>query len=78
MSVTDWVAERLVKREGLEIVDRTPEGFLVVDAGGDYTFPVAVLGVQDVLRLPDVEPLFSGTTQPKFVVNVPSSVVLLS
>ena len=33
---------------------------------------MAVLGVQDVIRLSDVAPLFSGSTRPEFVVNVPS------
>lgn len=68
----DFFSTLLEEREGLEIVDRTPEGFLIVDAGDDYAFPVAVLGVQNVIQLPDVGPLFSGSTQPEFVVNVPS------
>lgn len=72
MSVTDWVAEKLEEREGLEIVERTSEDFLIVRAADDYTFPIAVLGVQDVIRLPNVAPLFSGSTRPKFVINVPS------
>ena len=71
-NVTDWVANKLVESEGLQIVERTPEDFLVVKSKDDYTFPVAVLGVQNVIELSDVEPLFAGDTKPKFVMNVPS------
>lgn len=71
-SVTDWVAEKLEESEGLEVVERSPEDFLVVKASDDHTFLVAVLGVQDVIRRSDVEPLFAGANQPQFVVNVPS------
>lgn len=69
---TNWVADKLEAKEGLEIVDRTPEGFLVVRSKDDYTFLVAVLGVKDVIRLSDVKPLFVGAHEPQFVVNVPS------
>jgi hypothetical protein len=71
-SVTNWVAEKLATKEELEVVDRTPENFLVVKSKADFTFLVAVLGVQNVIGLSDVEPLFAGTTKPQFVVNVPS------
>ncbi|AVG16045.1 hypothetical protein CFN79_09370 [Chromobacterium vaccinii] len=71
-SVINWVAEKLVTTEELEIVERTPEDFLVVRAQDGYTFLVAVLGVQNVIELSDVEPLFAGTTKPQFIVNVPS------
>lgn len=70
--VTNWVAGMLVTREGLEIVERTPEDFLVVRSKDGYAFLVAVLGVQNVIGLSDVEPLFAGATKPQFVVNVPS------
>ncbi|HNP31240.1 MAG TPA: hypothetical protein PKK23_19495 [Nitrospirales bacterium] len=70
--VTDWVAEKLVESERLQIVERTPEDFLVVKSKDDYTFPVAVLGMQNVIELSDVEPLFAGDSRPKFVMNVPS------
>lgn len=72
MSVTDWVAKKLEESQGLEVIERTAENFLIVRAAGDYIFPVAVLGVQEVIRLPDVASLFSGSTHPEFLVNVPS------
>lgn len=72
MSVTDWVAEKLVESKNLEIVERTPENFLVVRSEGSYTFVVAVLNVKSVIRLSDVEPLFVGTTKPQLVVNIPT------
>jgi hypothetical protein len=71
-NVTDWVAEKLVESERLQIVERTPEYFLVVKSKDDYTFPVAVLGMQNVIEVSDVEPLFAGDSRPKFVMNVPS------
>lgn len=70
--MTDWVAEKLVEREGLEVVQRTPEGFLVVSTKDGYEFIVAVLGVKDVIRRRDVESLFANPNRPQFVVNVPS------
>jgi len=75
MSVTDWVAEKLEQSEGLEIVERTAEEFLIVRAADDYTFPVAVIGVKSMIQLSDVAPIFAGPTQPEFVVNVPSKTV---
>lgn len=69
---TNWVADKLVTNEGLEIVSRTPEDFLAVRSSNGATFLVAVLGVQNVISAADVAPLFSSTTKPQFVVNVPS------
>jgi hypothetical protein len=72
MSVTNWVADKLAKEDRLKVVDRTPDDFLVVNAKDDYTFLVAVLGVQNVIQLRDVQALFAGATKPHLVVNVPS------
>ena len=72
MSVTDWMTDKLANTEGLAVVRRTPEDFLVIRSKDDYTFLVAVLGVQNVVELPDVEPLFAGANKPQLVVNVPS------
>ena len=71
-NVTDWVADKLVSKEGLEIVERTSEDFLAVRLKDGDTFLVAVLGVKNVVELSDVEPLFSGANKPQFVVNIPS------
>lgn len=71
--VTTWVADKLAKNERrLKVVDRTPEDFLVIRAKDDYTFLVAVLGVPNVVKLSDVQPLFACATKPHLVVNVPS------
>ena len=70
-NVTNWAIGKLIEQQ-LEIIDRTPADFLVVRSEGEYTFNVAVLGVQDVVKLTDVEPLFSGAIKPQLVVNVPS------
>lgn len=69
---TNWVADKLATTEGLEIVGRTPENFLIVRSSDGSTFLVAVLGVQNVIGVADVEPLFASATKPQFVVNVPS------
>lgn len=69
---TNWVANKLVTMEGLEIADRTPEDFLLVKSRNDYTFLVAVLGVKNVVGLSEVEPLFAGATKPQLVINVPT------
>lgn len=71
-AATDWVADKLVTKEGLEIVERTPDNFLVVKSKGGDTFLVAVLGVKNIIELSDVEPLFAGPHKPQFVVNIPS------
>lgn len=73
MSVTDWVAERLIEKD-FEIVGRTSEDFLVVRCEGSDTFVVAVIGIKKVISLSDVESLFVGT-KPQFVVNVPSRAI---
>ncbi len=73
MSVTDWAAEKLEEQRNFKIVGRTPENFLIVTLESNYTFFVAVLGVQNIIGLADVEPLFAGTNKPQLVVNVPSS-----
>lgn len=72
MSVTNWVAGKIVEDGKFAIVGRTAEDFLIVKSDRDYTFVVAVLGVKNVISLSDVEPLFAGSNKPQFVVNVPS------
>lgn len=72
-SPTDWVSEKLEESGDVEVVERTAEDFLVVESRDGYTFPVAVIGVQGLIEVSDVEPLFGGETEPKFVVNVPSN-----
>lgn len=71
-NATNWVTEKLATMEGLEVVDRTPEDFLVVRSKDESTFLVAVMGVKNVIELSDVEPLFTGVNKPQFAVNVPS------
>lgn len=72
-TVSDWVADKLATEERIKVVDRTPEGFLVVRAKDKYTFLVAVLGVKNVIQLSDARALFAGATKPDLVVNVPSA-----
>lgn len=71
---TGWVAGKLAERKDVEVVARTSEGLLVVRSRKGYTFAVAVLNVPSgkVIGRADVDPLFSGNTQPQLVVNVPS------
>lgn len=71
-SATNWVVDKLAEERNLKVVGRTPEDFLVVTTKDDYTFLVAVLGVQTVIQVADVQPLFAGATKPNLVVNVSS------
>lgn len=72
-SVTDWVAGKISSEDELEVVGRTSEDFLIVRSKDSNPFPVAVVGVRDVVRCEHIEPILSGKTKPEFVVNVPSS-----
>lgn len=74
-SVTDWVAQKLEESHDLEVDGRTPEDFLIVRSRDDYRFQVAVLGLRNVIRQSDVEPLFAGVNKPKLIVNVPSNIL---
>lgn len=70
---TDWVAERLAEdRQGVRVIARTSDNLLVVGTADNYTFSVAVLGVQDVVKVSDVQPLFGNGSGPQLVVNVPT------
>lgn len=72
-NVTTWVTERLAKDERrLKVVGRTTEDFLVIETKDDYTFLVAVLGIQDLIQVSHVKCLFAGANKPQLVVNVPS------
>ena len=71
-NVTDWVAEKLVTNDKLEIVSRMGANLLAIKARDDYEFLVAVLGVKGVVELSDVTPLFVAADKPQLVVNVPS------
>lgn len=71
-NVTTWVADKLAANQhGVMVVGRTPEDLLVVGTN-DYTFSVAVLGVQDIVQVSHVQPLFVGGNKPQLVINVPS------
>lgn len=70
--VTDWVVGKLSEDKTLQVINRTPGNLLVIEAKGGYSFNVGVLGVQSVIELSDVQPLFAGATRPHLVVNVPS------
>lgn len=69
---TDWVAEKISSDQHVRVVDRTADDLLVVESRNGYQFPVAVIGVQNVIGQSDVQPLWCGATEPKLVINVPS------
>lgn len=70
---TDWVADKLMTKESMEVLGRTAEDFLHVRSPKTgYTFTVAVLGVKGVIQASDVAPLFAVVGIPQFVMNVPS------
>lgn len=70
--MTDWVAEKLKLTDGIEVLSRTAEDLLIVKAKNGSPFSVAVIGVQGVVCRKHVDPVFSGTTKPAFVMNIPS------
>ena len=70
--VTDWVIGKLSEDKSLQVINRTQDNLLVIEAKGGYSFIVGVLGVQSVIELSDVQPLFAGATRPHLVANVPS------
>ena len=71
-NVIDWVNHKVNESDDLEVIGRTPENFLNIQYKGRYTFPVAVIGEKELIELHHVEPLFSGSSTPELVVNVPS------
>ena len=72
-SVTDWVADRIGSgHNGLELVGRTDEEFLLIRHNDAGTFTVAVIGEQNIVLPDHVRPALSHVTKPSFIVNVPS------
>lgn len=71
----DWVENRLAGEDGLNVVSRTVEGFLVVEGKHGYTFNVAVIGNRGVIKDTEVLPLFKTANKPQLVVNLPSKVI---
>src|ERR1700722_1886919 len=71
-SMTDWVATKINPEDGLTVVGRTPEDLLLVQFHSNEPFPVAVIGVKDVILVEHVQPALSHATKPQFIVNVPS------
>ncbi|QJC54847.1 hypothetical protein HC248_00109 [Polaromonas vacuolata] len=67
-----WVASKLKENVRLDVVSRTPEGFLVVRSKTGYTFLLAVINMSNLIAPTDVKHLFSGAVKPQLVVNVPS------
>lgn len=70
--VTDWVVGKLSEDKNFRAITRTAGNLLVVEAKDGYSFNVGVLGVQSVIEISDVQPLFGGATNPHLVINVPS------
>ena len=72
-SAAEWIAKKITEGNELELIERLAGDRLVVKAPGWEAFQVAVLGVREVITLDHVEPLFQGTDNPQFVLNIPSS-----
>ena len=72
-SITDWVAGKIVSVDGLTLVGRTPEDFLIVQFESNVPFLVAAIGVEDVILRENISPLLSYAKLPQFIVNVPSN-----
>lgn len=71
-SIVDWAASKIDPTDGLSVIGRTSEDFLMMEYRGGPHFPVAVIGVREVILVHHVQPLFSYVTKPQIVVNIPS------
>ncbi|MBB5984780.1 hypothetical protein [Sphingobium lignivorans] len=71
-NVTDWVVSKIDPDDGLTVVGRTPSNFLLIKPHNFDPIHVAVIGIKDVILREHVQPLFSNSDKPQFVVNVPS------
>ena len=71
-SVTDWVASKIEPNDGIAVVGRTPEDFLIIQNDKGMQFPVAIIGVSDLILPKHVSTVLSQSTKPQFVMNVPS------
>jgi hypothetical protein len=66
-NVTDWAIKKLSDDSTLHVLDRTPEDLLLIKAKDDYSFVVAVVGVQPVIHLSDVKPFLRPSIQPLII-----------
>lgn len=74
-SITDWVASKIDSENGLTLVGRTTEEFLVVQFERNEPFAVAAIGVKGVIMPDNVQPLLLRATRPQFIVKVLSSAI---
>lgn len=72
-NVADWIANKIAEGSDLELVARPAADRLLVKAPGRDAFLIAVLGVRDVITVEHVSPLFQGSDNPHFVVNIQSN-----
>lgn len=72
-SATDWVAKKIAEGNDLQLIDQPAPDRLLVSAPGKEAFLVAVIGVRDVITIDHVAPIFLGSENPYFVLNIPSS-----
>lgn len=72
-NITNWVADRISEQRELKIINRMPGGFLLLKSDDREPFPASVIGIKGVIQNHDIQPAFSRSIKPKFIVNVPSN-----
>src|SRR5690349_21228663 len=74
--VAEWIAKKLRDDEQFSSVEPTCDGFLEVARKNRIPFQAVAIGVQDVVAVDHVAPLFVVKgRRPEFVVNVPSKAI---
>lgn len=71
-NITEWVVEKLNEDSSLTFIEQLTENCIKVKYEDGLIFCVAVIGVEGVVKLSDVQPLFFGSHKPDLVINVPS------
>lgn len=75
-AVARWISNKLKADEQFSVVDSIGSGFLEIARENCAPFVAAAIGIQDVVVLEHVIPLFEvNGIQPQFVVNVPSKAI---
>ncbi|TFZ37802.1 hypothetical protein EWW49_00360 [Pseudomonas syringae] len=72
-NAADWVANKIVEGDDLELIGRPAADRLLVRAPGKDALQVAVIGVKDVITFDHLAPILQGADLPGFVLNIPSS-----
>lgn len=74
-STAAWIVKKLKEERDLANTVDLGAGYLQVVRDGKASFTAVAIGIDDVIALSHVQPLFVGAQKPEFVVNVPSKAI---